>query len=216
MPGTADFRLAAKKKSLHDSQRETPRVKELREDFQTQFVDTLDKFVKRLKFLDESGAHLGLTRLYGRAAPGQRVGEATPGYSGPHYTLVATLGWQEVTAPWIFEGSMNSTTFEVYVRTQLLPTLHRGDILVMDNLSAHTGETIRQMIEAKGARLQFLPPYSPDLNPIELCWSKVKTALREAKARTLDALVEAVAQALRSISFPDIQNWFAHCGYVLS
>ncbi len=216
MPGTANIELAAKKKSLHDSQRETPRVKELREDFQTQFVDTLDKFVKRLKFLDESGAHLGLTRLYGRAAPGQRVVEATPGYSGPHYTLVATLGWQEVTAPWIFEGSMNSTTFEVYVRTQLLPTLHRGDILVMDNLSAHTGETIRQMIEAKGARLQFLPPYSPDLNPIELCWSKVKTALREAKARTLDALVEAVAQALRSISFPDIQNWFAHCGYVLS
>jgi transposase len=216
VPGTANIELAAKKKSLHDSQRETPRVKELREDFQTQFVDTLDKFVKRLKFLDESGAHLGLTRLYGRAAPGQRVVEATPGYSGPHYTLVATLGWQEVTAPWIFEGSMNSTTFEVYVRTQLLPTLHRGDILVMDNLSAHTGETIRQMIEAKGARLQFLPPYSPDLNPIELCWSKVKTALREAKARTLDALVEAVAQALRSISFPDIQNWFAHCGYVLS
>ncbi len=216
MPGTEDIELTAKKKSLHDSQRETPRVKALREDFQTQFVDTLDKFVKRLKFLDESGAHLGLTRLCGRAAPGQRVVEATPGYSGPHYTLVATLGWQEVTAPWIFEGSMNSTTFEVYVRTQLLPTLHRGDILVMDNLSAHTGETIRQLIEAKGARLEFLPPYSPDFNPIELCWSKVKTALREAKARTLDALVEAIAQALRSISFTDIQNWFAHCGYVLS
>ena len=188
----------------------------MRQDFQTQFVDTLGKLVKRLKFLDESGAHLGLTRLCGRAAPGQRVVEATPGYSGPHYTLVATLGWQEVIAPWIFEGSMNSTTFEVYVRTQLLPTLHRGDILVMDNLSAHTGETIRQLIEAKGARLEFLPPYSPDFNPIELCWSKVKTALREAKARTLDALVEAIAQALRSISFTDIQNWFAHCGYVLS
>ena len=216
MPGTEDIELAAKKKSLHDSQRETPRVKALREDFQTQFVDTLDKFVKRLKFLDESGAHLGLTRLCGRAAPGQRVVEATPGYSGPHYTLVATLGWQEVTAPWIFEGSMNSTTFEVYVRTQLLPTLHRGDILVMDNLSAHTGETIRQLVEAKGARLEFLPPYSPDFNPIELCWSKVKTALREAKARTLDDLVDAIAQALRSISFTDIQNWFAHCGYVLS
>lgn len=179
-------------------------------------MDTLGKFVKRLKFLDESGAHLGLTRLCGRAAPGQRVVEATPGYSGPHYTLVATLGWQEVTAPWIFEGSMNGATFEVYVRTQLLPTLHRGDILLMDNLSAHTGETIRQLIEAKGARLEFLPPYSPDFNPIELCWSKVKTALREAKARTLDTLVEAIAKALHSISLTDIQNWFAHCGYALS
>jgi transposase len=216
VPGVADFRLAAKKKSLHDSQRETPRVKELRQDFQTQFVDTLGELVKRLKFLDESGAHLGLTRLCGRAAPGQRVVEATPGYSGPHYTLVATLSWQEVTAPWIFEGSMNSVTFEVYVRTQLLPTLCPGDILVMDNLSAHTGETIRQLIEAQGARLEFLPPYSPDFNPIELCWSKVKAALRTAKARTLDALVEGIAQALRSISFTDIQNWFAHCGYVLS
>jgi transposase len=216
VPGTADFELAAKKKSLHDSQRETPRVKELRQDFQTQFVDALGKMMKRLKFLDESGAHLGLTRLYGRAAPGQRVVEATPGYSGPHYTLVATLGWQEVTAPWIFEGSMNRVAFEAYVRSQLLPTLRRGDILVMDNLSAHTGDTIRQLVEAQGVRLEFLPPYSPDFNPIELCWSKVKAALRAAKARTLDALLAAVAQALRSISLTDIQNWFAHCGYVLS
>ena len=214
--GTAAFELAAKKKSLHDSQRETPRVKALRQDFQTCFVEDLGKFVKRLKFLDESGAHLGLTRLYGRAAPGQRVVEATPGYSGPHYTLVATLGWQEVTAPWIFEGPINRMSFEAYVRSQLLPTLRRGDILVMDNLAAHTGETIRQLIEAQGARLEFLPPYSPDFNPIELCWSKVKAALRAAKARTLDALVEAVAKALRSILFTDIQNWFAHCGYALS
>ena len=216
MPGIADLGLAAKKKSLHDSQRETPRVRALRQDFQTQFVETLDKLVKRLIFLDESGADLGLTRLCGRAAPGQRVVEATPGYSGPHYTVVAALGWQGVTAPWIFEGAMNGLTFEVYVRTQLLPTLRRGAIVVMDNLSAHTGETIRQMIEEKGARLQFLPPYSPDFNPIELCWSKVKTALRAAKARTLDALVDALAQALRSVSLTDIQNWFAHCGYALS
>lgn len=179
-------------------------------------MEDLGKLVKRLKFLDESGAHLGLTRLYGRAVPGQRVVEATPGYSGPHYTLIATLGWQEVTAPWIFEGPINRLAFEAYVCSQLLPTLRRGDILVMDNLSAHTGETIRHLIEAQGVRLEFLPPYSPDFNPIELCWSKVKTALRAAKARTLDALVEAVAEALHSISFTDIQNWFAHCGYTLS
>ena len=131
MSGTADFELAAKKKSLHDSQRETQRVKALRQDFQIQFVDTLGEFVKRLKFLDESGGHVGLTCLCGRAAPGQRVVEATPGYSGPHYTLVATLGWQEVTAPWIFEGSMNGATFEVYVRSAVAPDFasrrHPGD-----------------------------------------------------------------------------------------
>jgi transposase len=188
----------------------------LRQDFQIQFVEPLGELIKRLKFLDESGANLGLTRLCGRAAPGQRVVEATPGYSGPHYTIVVTLGWKAITAPWIFEGAMNGVTFEEYVRTQLLPTLRRGDIVVLDNLSAHTGETIRQLIEARGARLQFLPPYSPDLNPIELCWSKVKAALRRAKARTFDDLVETIARALRSISLTDIQNWFAHCGYALS
>jgi transposase len=216
VPGITDFELAAQKKSLHDSQRETPRVKALRQDFEMRFVESLGKLVKRLKFIDESGAHLGLTRLCGRAAPGQRVVEATPGYSGPHYTLLATLGWREVTAPWILAGSIDRTAFEAYVRSQLLPTLRRGDIVVMDNLSAHTGETIRQLIEARAARLEFLPPYSPDFNPIELCWSKVKVALRTAKARTLEALLEAVAKALRSISLTDIQNWFAHCGYVLS
>jgi transposase/uncharacterized protein YnzC (UPF0291/DUF896 family) len=216
VPGVTDFELAAKKKSLHDSQRETARVKALRQDFQTQFVEPLGELIKRLKFLDESGAHLGLTRLCGRAAPGQRVVEATPGYSGPHYTLVATLGWKAISAPWILEGAMNGVAFEAYVRTQLLPTLRPGDIVVMDNLSAHTGETIRQLIEAQGARLEFLPPYSPDFNPIELGWSKVKAALRAAKARTLEALLEAVAKALRSISLTDIQDWFAHCGYGLS
>ena len=215
VPGIADIELATKKKSLHDSQRETPRVKALRQDYQIRFVESLDKLVKRLKFLDESGTHLGLTRLCARAAPGQRIVEATPGYSGPHYTVVATLGWKEVTAPWILEGAMDRVAFEAYVRSQLLPTLRRGDIVVMDNLSAHTGETIRQLIEARGARLQFLPPYSSDFNPIELCWSKIKTALRVAKARTFDALLEALAKALRSISLTDIQDWFAHCGYAL-
>ena len=190
-------------------------MKALRQDYQLRFVESLDKLVKRLKFLDESGTHLGLTRLYARAAPGQRIAEATPGYSGPHYTVVATLGWKEVTAPWILEGAMDRVAFEAYVRSQLLPTLRRGDIVVMDNLSAHTGETIRQLIEAQGARLQFLPPYSSDFNPIELCWSKIKTALRAAKARTFDALVEALTKALRSISLTDIQDWFAHCGYAL-
>jgi transposase/uncharacterized protein YnzC (UPF0291/DUF896 family) len=215
VPGIADIELATKKKSLHDSQRETPRVKALRQDYQMRFVESLDKLVKRLKFLDESGSHLGLTRLCARAAPGQRIVEATPGYSGPHYTVVATLGWKEVTAPWILEGAMDRVAFEAYVRSQLLPTLRRGDIVVMDNLSAHTGETIRQLIEARGARLQFLPPYSSDFNPIELCWSKIKTALRAAKARTFEALVQALSKALRSISLTDIQDWFAHCGYAL-
>jgi transposase/uncharacterized protein YnzC (UPF0291/DUF896 family) len=216
VPGIAPLGVAAKKKSLHDSQRETPRVKRLRRKFGQQIKQELSGVVQRLKFIDEMGAHLGLTRLYGRAAPGERVVEATPGYSGQHYTILATLGWNSVTAPWVLDGPMDTRAFETYVAQVLVPTLQAGDIVVLDNLSAHKAENIRQAVEACGARLEFLPPYSSDFNPIELCWSKVKTALRTAKARTLDALLKALVDALESVSMQDIHAWFKHCGYVLS
>ncbi|MCS6909047.1 MAG: IS630 family transposase, partial [Anaerolineales bacterium] len=170
----------------------------------------------RLRFLDEFGVNLGLTRLYGRAAPGERVVEGTPGVSGAHYTVVAALGGRGLTAPWVIEGAMNTATFEGYVEHILAPTLRAGDIVVLDNLKAHKSPRVVELIEARGARLEFLPPYSPDLNPIEQCWSKVKAALRAAKARTLDALLDALADAFRSISRQDIRGWFAHCGYALS
>ncbi len=178
-------------------------------------MPTLQHVLKKLKFIDETGVHLGLTRLFGRAAPGERVVEATPGYSGPHYTVVAALGWQAVSAPWVFEGAMNALAFETYVEFILCPTLQRGEVVVMDNLSAHKRASIRQLIEARGARVEFLPPYSSDFNPIEWCWAKVKTALRQAKARTFEALVDALAEALRSVTLTDIQSWFVHDGYAL-
>jgi transposase/uncharacterized protein YnzC (UPF0291/DUF896 family) len=216
VPGIAALGVAAKKKSLHDSQRETPRVKRLRRKFGKRIEQELGEVVQHLKFIDEMGAHLGLTRLYGRAAPGERVVEATPGYSGQHYTILATLGWDSVTAPWVLEGPMDTIAFETYVAHVLAPTLQLGDIVMLDNLSAHKAERITRLVEARGARLEFLPPYSSDFNPIELCWSKVKTALRTAKARTLDALLTALMEALESVSVQDIHAWFKHCGYVLS
>lgn len=216
MSGVAEVAVATKKKSLHDSQRETARVRKKRARFKKDFIQTLEANIKRLKFIDEIGVNLGLTRAYGRAAPGQRVVEATPGRSGAHYTAIAALGWRGVQAPWIWEGAMNTPTFEAYVEYQLVPGLRRGDIVVADNLSAHKCVHARQLIEARGAQLVFLPPYSPDFNPIELCWAKVKTALRAAKARTWDALVDALANALRSVHWRDVHAWFAHCGYVLS
>lgn len=188
---------------------------ELRRTFSAQVRQELQAWVKHLKFLDEIGTTLGLTRLFGRAAPGERVVEATPGHSGPHYTVVAAMGLEGVTAPLLLEGAMNARWFETYVEAVLAPTLQAGDIVLLDNLSAHKGQKIRTAIEAQGARLIFLPPYSPDFNPIEQCWAKVKTALRAAKARTLDSLVEAVAEALRSISPEDAKGWFAHCGYAI-
>jgi transposase len=188
-------------------------VKRLRATFAARVTEELADMLHRLRFLDESGVNLGMTRLYGRAAPGERVVEATPGTSGPHYTLVAALGMQGVQAPLLFEGAMTTLTFETYIEDILAPTLRRGEILLMDNLSAHKSDQARATIEARGVHVIFLPPYSPDLNPIEKCWAKVKEALRAAKARTWEDLVKAVRDALRSVSRSDVLAWFAHCGY---
>jgi len=215
----AGIELSAKKKSLHDSQRDTPRVKRLRREFVREIATHA---VERLKFIDESGAHLGLTRLYGRAAPGERVVEATPGHSGEHYTLVSALSFKGISAPWLLTGAMNGDAFQVYVAQVLAPTLLPGDVVLIDNLSSHQGANIQATIEARGARLIFLPPYSPDFNPtasrcrgIEQGWSKIKAALRTAKARTFEALLDAFATALASISTHDALAWFAHCGYAV-
>lgn len=198
---------------MHDSQRETPRVQRLRRKYLVRIAQVLSPLFKHLKFIDESGVNVGLTRLFGRASAGQRVVEATPGHSGTHYTLIAALSWQGVQAAWLLPGAMDREAFDVYIAQVLAPTLRRGDIILMDNLSAHTGPRTRQFIEATGAQLEFLPPYSSDFNPIELCWSKVKQALRTAKARTFDSLLEALADAFASVSHADIEAWFAHCRY---
>ena len=166
---------------------------------------------RRRIYLDETGTHLGLTRGYGRAAPGERVVEGTPDYSGPHYTLVAALGWHGVQAPLLFEGPMTGAIFEQYVLECLVPTLRRGDIVIMDNLSAHKRAAIEAAIEGRGAQLEYLPPYSSDFNPIELGWAKVKAILRTLKARVYDDLVDAIRDGLQAITAADAQAWFAHC-----
>lgn len=188
-------------------------MRRLRRAFARRVAEDWSQLSGRLKFIDESGAHPGLTRLFGRAAPGRRVVEATPGDSGPHYTVVAALSLTGVQAPWLFAGAMDTLAFETYVQQALVPALRRGDIVLSDNLSAHKSAAARAAIEARGARLEFLPPYSPDLNPIEQCWAKVKEALRAAKARRWDDLVTALRDALRSITPEDAAAWFAHCGY---
>ena len=187
----------------------------LREAFSERMAVVLAEVAHQLYFIDEIGTHLGLTRLYGRAAPGQRVVEATPGYSGPHYTTIAALSLRGVCAPFVFKGNTDGPAFETYVEFLLAPKLRRGDIVVMDNLSSHKHDVIRTLIEARGATVEYLPPYSPDLNPIEKCWSKVKTWLRNAKARTFDELIDALADALRAVSKADVAAWFAHCGYAV-
>jgi transposase len=205
--------VAAKKKSLHASQRDTPRVKRKRRIFQK---DVAELDVKHFKFLDESSVNINLTRLYGRAAPDRRVVDSVPQPSGPQTTTLAVIGWTGITAPLVLSGAVNGTIFYGYIEQCVVPTLQPGDILFMDNLSAHKVAGLEALIHSCGAHVIYLPPYSPDFNPIELAWSKVKTILRRIKARTFPDLIEALKQALLAITPHDIHAWFAHCGYAIN
>ena len=127
--------------------------------------------------------------------------------------MLGALSLAGVQALMTIKGATDGDTFLVFVREVLAPTLHEGDVVIWDNLGAHRSMVVRQAVEARGARLIFLPPYSPDMNPIERCWSKIKTALRAAKARTRNELDKALATAIQLVTKADIQGWFKHCGY---
>lgn len=169
----------------------------------------------RFKFIDESGVNLAMTRRFGRAPRGQRVVDSVPQNYGTNITLLGALTPHGMEAVMSIEGATNGQVFCAYLEQVLCPTLVPGDIVVMDNLSAHKSAAVSALIEARGARLLYLSPYSPDFSPIELCWSKLKTALRRAKARTREALEAALADALETITASDAHGWFAHCGYAL-
>jgi len=155
-----------------------------------------------------------MTRPYGRAAPGERIVEATPAYAGTHYTVVAALSLRAVSATSLLEGGMGGDAFTAYVEHVLAPSLRPGDIVVWDNLHVHKNAYVHALLAARGARLEFLPPYSPDWNPIELGWAKVKARLRTHKARTFAELVDGLDAAFGAITSKDRKAWFAHCGYL--
>ena len=159
VPRVAAALAAAKKKSLHDSARDTARVKGLRADYLEQIASFV---LARVKFIDETGINVGLTRLYGRATPGVRVVEAVPGRSGTRLTLLAAIGLSDLSAPWVIEGAVDGAVFELYLREILSPTLTADDIVIMDNLSVDKVAGVKAARTACGARLEYLPPYSPD------------------------------------------------------
>lgn len=169
----------------------------------------------RLKFIDESGVNISMTRLYGRAPRGERVVGRAPQNYGENVTMLGALSAAGLCALMTVDGATDGDVFTAFVREVLAPTLTEGDIVVLDNLSAHRSAAAHQAVAQRGARLVFLPPYSPDLNPIERCWSKLKTALRAAKARTREALEAAIKQAIATVTESDAHAWFKHCGYVL-
>jgi transposase len=172
--------------------------------------------IKKLVFIDESGAKTNMTRLYGRAKNGARVVDSAPGGQWNTTTMISAITLEGHQAPMVIKGATNKEVFKVYIKKFLLPTLRPGDCVVLDNLSAHKNKEVREMIESVGAELWFLPAYSPDLNPIEKMWSKVKSILRKLKARTEAELTVAVSQALDAVTANDAKGWFASCGYIFS
>jgi len=167
----------------------------------------------RLRFLDEAGATTVLTRLYARALGGNRTIESVPRNYGQSTSMIATLSIEGVEAPLLIEGSVDTLVFNAYCEQVLQPTLKPGDIIVLDNLGTHRASRIEEIAVSCGARVLWLPPYSPDFSPIELMWSKVKAYLKKVKARTQAELDKAIAEALQTITVSDCLNWFRHCGY---
>ncbi len=155
-----------------------------------------------------------MTRLRGRAKDGQRCLDDAPHGHWSTTTMISSIRSDGTTACMTIDGATSAVVFREYVRQVLLPTLRPSDIVVLDNLSAHKDKTAIELIESAGAKAKFLPPYSPDLNPIEKMWSKVKESLRTAKARTRDALENAIANALKTVTAKDAIGWFKSCGYV--
>jgi len=166
--------------------------------------------------VDESGAKTNMTRLYGRAEGGQRVVDAAPWGHWTTTTLIGALRRDGSTASLVLEGATDTESFQAYVDRVLIPTLRPGDVVVMDNLGAHHAPGVATAIQAAGAEVWYLPPYSPDLNPIEKMWSKVKQFLRSAKARSSEELFHAVAEALDSITPADAIGYFHACEYCYS
>ena len=154
-----------------------------------------------------------MTRLRGRAPRGKRLHSTAPCGRWRTTTMISSIRVDGTTACMTIEGATNTEVFRAYVREVLLPTLRSGDVVVMDNLSAHKNKQTIELIESIGARVEFLPAYSPDFNPIELMWSKVKNLLRGAEARTPEELLSAVGEALSRVTAQDAAHWFAHCGY---
>lgn len=164
-------------------------------------------------FVDEMGTNISLSPVYGWSRKGERTYCSVPRNRGKNTTLLASMSVQGMGSSLAVEGATTAAVFETYVERVLAPTLRKGQVVVMDNLSAHKGERVKQLIEGLGCELVYLPPYSPDLNPIEEAFGKMKDLIRKAEARTKEALLEAIGAAISALSARDARGYFEHCGY---
>jgi len=189
----------------------TPRIQAWRADF-ADYQREAD--VLKLWFVDEAGSHVGMTRDYARAPRGERAVGTAPRNRGTVLTMIGSLSIDGMGPLMTIEGGTSGDVFLAYIESCLGPVLRPGDVVVLDNVGAHRDARVRAAVETRGARLKFQPAYSPDLNPIELAWSKLKALLKTAKARTLDALNDAIANAMALIDdHDDAPAWFRCCGW---
>ncbi len=205
-----DLGLTFKKKSLRAAEQDRPDVKERRARWPSEIAGVP---ARSWVFLDETAASTNMTRRYGRSRRGKRLVMSVPHGHRKTSTLVVGLRLGGLTAPTVVDGAMDGATFLAYIEQQLVPTLVAGDVVVMDNLPSHKKAGVREAIEAVGARLLYLPLYSPDLNPIELAFSKLKALLRKAGERSVEGLWSLLGRLIDEIKPEECRNFFIHCGY---
>ena len=210
MPCVAVVEVDAQKKVLIASEQDRPDVAQKRVAWQST-QHTYDP--SRLVFIDETWVKTNMTRPRGRALRGERLLDKVPGGHWKTTTFLAALRCTGLTAPLVIDGGINGAMFLAWVKKQLVPTLHEGDIVVMDNLSSHKVSGVREAINAVGARVLYLPPYSPDLNPIETVFSKFKWLIRSLKKRTLHELWDACGQVSQLFPEDECRRHFRNCGY---
>jgi putative transposase len=203
-------RSLASKKTVEASERDRPDVARRRLQW-TNRQNRIDP--ERLVFIDETWTKTNMEPLRGWAPRGERLVAKVPHGHWKTMTFLAALRQDRIEAPWVLDGPINAEAFKTYVEKALVPTLQPGDLVIMDNLASHKGKAVRQAIRSAGAKLFFLPKYSPDLNPIEQVFAKLKHLLRKTAARTLEALVAAIGQLLGTYTAQECANYFANAGY---
>ena len=198
------------KKTLHAAEQDRPDVAAARADLKAE-QPALN--AQRLVFIDETAVTTKMVRHYGRSPRGERLVAKVPHGHWKTLTLVAALCIDGVTAPYVIDGAMDGATFVAYVEQVLAPTLAKGDIVFMDNLRTHKVKGVREAIAAVGATVRYLPAYSPDLNPIEQAFAKLKAALRKGAARTVTALIKLIGKLIKAFAPDECANYFRHAGY---
>ena len=203
-------RSSASKKSVAAGERDRPDVARRRLQW-TKYQDRVE--AERLVFIDETWASTNMARRHGRCLRGERLRVGVPHGHWKTTTFVGALTLRGFIAPWVLDGPINRAAFETYVAKVLVPELRPGDVVVMDNLSSHKGPRVGEMIAAVGAELRYLPPYSPDFNPIENAFAKLKALLRKAAERTVDGLWSAIGRLIDLFKPEECRNYFAAAGY---